>query len=107
MKIAINAIGSIFKLPQGIEPYNLSWGNFITVLQGVITWAAALGGAISLIFFIWGAIQYILAAGVEEKTETAKKTMLYAVIGLVIMLAAFVIVKYVYERAGVPHPPSP
>ncbi|MBI2588517.1 hypothetical protein HYW31_02255 [Candidatus Berkelbacteria bacterium] len=87
--------------------YDLKWDDFIEILGSVINFAAFLGAGIALLFFIWGAIQYILAAGVEEKTETAKKTMLYALIGLVVMLAAYVIVGYVFREAGVANPPTP
>lgn len=48
---------------------------------------------IACVFMIlWGAFQYTTSGGDEKKTESAKKTIYYAVIGLIVALLAVGIV---------------
>ena len=55
---------------------------------------------IALIFFIWGGFQYITSAGDEQKAEGAKKTLIYATIGLVVIGLAAVIVNFIVTTIG-------
>ncbi len=51
-------------------------------------------GAVSVIMIIVGALRYVLSAGDAKNTAAAKDTILYAVIGLVIALSAYAIIKF-------------
>ena len=44
---------------------------------------------------IWGGILYTTSAGDSNKVTTAKNTIMYAVIGLVIAIFAYAIVNFV------------
>ena len=51
---------------------------------------------VTCVFMIlWGAFSYTTSGGDEKKTETAKKTIYYAVIGLIVALLAVAIVSLV------------
>lgn len=52
-------------------------------------------GAVSVVMIIIGAMRYTLAQGDQAAVGTAKNTILYAVIGLVLSLAAYGIVNFV------------
>lgn len=52
------------------------------------------------IMIIISGIQYLTSAGNEEKASKAKKTMLYTVIGVAIVIAADFIVGFVTEILG-------
>lgn len=52
-------------------------------------------GAIALVVFILGALLTILSEGKEDRLEKGKSAMIYALIGLVITLMAFIIVSFV------------
>lgn len=43
---------------------------------------------IASIFILWGAFQILMSAGEAEKINKGKKTILYAIIGLVLMIFA-------------------
>lgn len=43
---------------------------------------------ISSIFILWGAFQILMSSGEAEKINKGKKTILYAIIGLVLMIFA-------------------
>lgn len=64
-------------------------------LNGIIGQVFILVGALALLFLIFGAFQYITSNGDASQVQTAKNTMLYAIIGLIIAVSAFVIVSFV------------
>jgi len=54
----------------------------------------------SIFMILWGAFQYTTSGGDEKKTESAKKTITYAIIGLVIAMLAIAIVQLVLGIVG-------
>jgi hypothetical protein len=54
-------------------------------------------GAIFLVLMIAGGLIWMTSAGNDSKVQTAKNLIIAAVIGLVIVLAAYAIVSYVGE----------
>lgn len=57
-------------------------------------------GAISVIMLIWGGIRYTTSAGNAASVTSAKNTIMYAIIGLVIAFLAFAIVNWVLGSIG-------
>lgn len=55
-------------------------------------------GAISVIMIIVGGIRYVLSNGNSSQINSAKDTVLYAVIGLVVALLAYAIVGFVLNQ---------
>lgn len=55
-------------------------------------------GVISVIMIIVGGIRYTLSNGDSSRITSAKNTVLYAVIGLILSLLAFAIVNFVVGR---------
>lgn len=51
---------------------------------------------LSVIFLIFGAIQFLTAYGNEEKLGNAKKTVTFAIVGLFISLLSFAIVQLIF-----------
>jgi hypothetical protein len=80
------------------------FGTFLTRIILFALFAAA------LIFFglmVWGGIRYLNSGGNEETVEKARNTLLNAVIGLLIVVASFVIIEIiigVFSVAGVKIP---
>lgn len=54
-------------------------------------------GAISVIMLIWGGIRYATSGGASASVTSAKNTILYAVIGLVVAFLAYAIVNWVLK----------
>lgn len=61
--------------------------NIINVVVGAL-------GLVAVIFIVVGGVNYMTSAGDAGKIEKAKKTILYAVIGLVVAVLAFAIVNF-------------
>lgn len=50
-------------------------------------------GILAVLFIIIGGIRYIIAHGNEEQAESAKQTIYHAIIGLVIVILSFAIIR--------------
>lgn len=61
----------------------------------VIQILLAIAGLIAVLFLIIGGLRYITAHGNEEQAEAAKKTITHAIIGVVIVILAFVIIRVI------------
>ena len=64
----------------------------------VITILLALVAVIAIIMIIIGGLRYITSGGDSGKVSSAKDTILYSIIGLVIALLAQVIVRFVVNK---------
>lgn len=58
-------------------------------------------GIISVVMIIFAGIKYATSAGAPDKVKSAKDTMLYSVVGLLIALLAYAIVNFVLKGIGV------
>lgn len=74
--------------------------DIVTVIVNVINWVLGFSAAVAVLFLILGGLQYITAAGNEKRVETAKNTILYAVIGLIVIMLSFVIVALINQNIG-------
>lgn len=57
-------------------------------------------GAVALLIIVISGLRYVVASGDPQKTAEAKKSILYALIGLAIALAALSIVTLVVKGVG-------
>ncbi|MFA7170934.1 MAG: pilin [Candidatus Paceibacterota bacterium] len=62
-----------------------------TILSAT-NWILGLISLIAVLAIIWGGVQYLTSAGNEDTMRTAKKTITYAIIGLVVAGIAYSIV---------------
>lgn len=58
-------------------------------------------GAIAIVMIIIGGIRYVLSAGDQTALTSAKNTILYAVIGLVVAFMAYAIVHFIYTAFNI------
>lgn len=65
------------------------------MIVNLIQWVVGIGGAVAAIFIVVGAWGYITSNGDPGKLQKAKTTILYAIIGLVIVALAEVITAFV------------
>jgi hypothetical protein len=82
------------------------------IIGRVVQWALGIVGVILLIMLIYGGVLYMTSAGNEQKLETAKKTITYAVVGSIIVALAFAITRFVVQAlfpsgGGTQPSPSP
>jgi hypothetical protein len=65
------------------------------IILGIIDIALFLAGLLSVIMIMWGGFQFIFANGEPGSIANARKTILNAVIGLIIAILASQIVRFV------------
>ena len=73
-------------------PNDTSISSFILKIINI---ALAVAGLIAVLFLIIGGFRYITSAGNEETAENAKKIIINAIIGVVIIILSFVIVRVI------------
>lgn len=59
------------------------------------SWILLAIGTISVIMLIYGGFRYVISGGDSKKVTDAKNTILYAIIGLIISMLAYAIVRFV------------
>jgi hypothetical protein len=69
------------------NPLGSSCQNVMCILGIFMNFLYVIGPAIAVIMILWGAFQIFTAGGDVEKVKAGRSTILYAVIGLVIILA--------------------
>ena len=57
-------------------------------------------GVMAVIMIIWGGIRYVLSAGNSATLTSAKNTIMYAVIGLIVAILAYTIVNFVINTVS-------
>lgn len=66
-------------------------GNVVNILMFIL-------GAISTIMIVIGGLKYVTSNGDSNSIQSAKNTILYAVVGLVVAISASAIVAFVLGR---------
>lgn len=72
------------------------------VISKLFTFGITVGGIIFLILFLVGGIMYLSASGNEDQTGKAKRLMVDAIIGLILVLGAWAIATFVARELGAP-----
>jgi len=74
----------------------------VALIKKVVQFLIIIIGAISVIMIIFGGFKYITSGGDSNNVQGAKNTIMYAIIGLVIVLFAQGIVTFVLNKATEP-----
>jgi hypothetical protein len=61
----------------------------------IASYLVGIAGTISVIMVMWGGYQWIMGGVSEDQKSKAKKTLFYAIIGLIITLLSWVIVNVI------------
>lgn len=69
--------------------------HLISSITAILYSIIGISGLVAVIFVIIGGIGYMTSSGDGAKVEKAKKTILYATIGIVVSVLAFAIVNWV------------
>jgi hypothetical protein len=78
-----------------IEASTLQLNNFVTSIISLLSWAI---GVVAVFMIIVGGFKYITSGGDSAGVTAAKNTILYAIIGLVIVALSQLIVKFILGR---------
>lgn len=66
-----------------------------SIFKNVVNIMLFIIGALSVVMLIWGGIRYTTSGGQSAAVTSAKNTIMYSIIGLVVAFLAFAIVNWV------------
>lgn len=93
---AINVLPE--KCPEGTQAQLCQEEDISGPVQNIISTLLFAIGVIAVIMIIIGGIRYTLSNGDASQIKSAKDTILYAVIGLIVAMLAYAIVNFVVGR---------
>jgi hypothetical protein len=70
------------------------------LIVNVIRLMLLFAGAIAVVFVIIGGYQYIASGGNEETAEKGKKTLINAIIGIIVVVLAYAIINVIVNLVG-------
>ena len=73
-------------------------GGLISILINFLLWAV---GILSVVMIIFSGFRYITSAGDAAKTKSAQTALTYSIVGLIVAVLAWVIVKMVLKQFGI------
>ncbi len=79
--------------PAALTGLNDIFGNVVSIAIG-------LGGIVFFIMFIVGGFSYLTAGGNPQAVEGARKTLTYAIAGLVLIALSYLILKLIAQFTG-------
>lgn len=78
-------------------PFANKFNSLAELVGAIIDWLLVFAGALAVIAIIYSGIMYITSSGDPAKAESAKKNLIWAIIGVVVISLALVIVNTVVE----------
>ena len=73
-------------------------GGLISILINFLLWAV---GILSVAMIIFSGFRYITSAGDAAKTKSAQTALTYSIVGLIVAILAWVIVKMILRQFGI------
>lgn len=70
----------------------------IRVISNILIWVV---GIVAVIMIVWSGIKYMTAAGDSSKLASAKSSLIYAIVGLIVAIMAYAIVNFIMDRLNV------
>ncbi len=70
------------------------------VFKNIVFWLFALAGIAAVFFVMFAGIKFLTSGGDPKQVEGARKTMTYAIIGLVIIILSFAIINLIGVITG-------
>ncbi|MEK7460772.1 MAG: hypothetical protein AAB647_00985 [Patescibacteria group bacterium] len=68
------------------------------ILAGITDWLIAISFTLFFFMFLYAGLKYLTASGNDTETQAAKNSILYAVIGMVIIIGAYAAIKFLFSE---------
>lgn len=82
-------------------PFKGKFSTFWDLLVRIVQILLGLAGVVAVAAMIIGGYQYMTSGGIPDKTQVAKSTLTYAIIGLLIVITALAVLHFVLPKLGV------
>jgi hypothetical protein len=81
--------------PEAVAAATGGETSFRGLILTIVNYALGFLGLLAVVMVIYGGVSYVASAGNDEAVGKAKKIIMYALIGIIIILLSFVIVRAV------------
>ena len=99
--LALLLFPAIASAQGGIELPNPLEAESIPELAGqMIKGLLGVTGAIALFMLVWGGIVWMTSGGNANRVEQGKNTILWAILGLVIIFMSYIVLNFVFDLIG-------
>jgi hypothetical protein len=71
------------------------------MIGNILTVAMIIGVLIALVFLIWGGIRWIMSGGDKTKVESARSTIIGAIVGLIIVFLSYLVISALLTVFGI------
>ncbi len=95
-----NALAAIEKLPE-IQKDVVGLCALETLFSNFVQMSAYLFGLAAFVAFLAGAFKYMTSGGDPKATQSAQQTITMSIAGIVLLVAAWLILSFVKEFTGV------
>lgn len=86
------------EIQDGVDAVNPGGGgNLEDLITTIVNVLLFLIGLLSVIMIIYGGFRFVTSGGSAEVVKSAKNTILYSIVGLVVAIMAFAIVNFVLK----------
>ena len=82
-------------VPQNVSDATGGEGSFRTLARTIVNFFLYFLGFLATLMIIYGGVLYVTSGGNDESTGKAKKILLYAVVGIIVILLSYAIVNTV------------
>lgn len=84
------------------DPGTLAKSVRVDIITPLVNYVMPIIFFLIIAYGIYGGILYITSYGSDEKATSGKKTMMYSIIGAIVIASAWLIVRYVLSLTKVP-----
>ena len=84
--------------PSLPDPLNLKNVDLIEVNLRIIKAILGVVGIVALFFFVLGGFEILTSAGNENKIKKGRDTLVWAAIGVVVIILSYSILKFLFDR---------
>lgn len=95
------AFSPILALAQAPATVAGGLSNFGTVIKNLLSGTVIpVLFAVALVYFIYGVVKFIMAAGDEDKVKEGKSAMIWGIIGLVVIISVYGLITFLSGALG-------
>lgn len=80
-----------------VDSGGMNVGDIAATAVQVALWAI---GILSVAMIMYGGIKYVMSQGDSAKTTAARRTITYAIVGLIVAIIAYAIVGFIVDTIG-------
>ena len=92
---------------SGLPGGDITIQSLFFMIEGLACWASRFVMIVMVVMIIWYGVQMMAAQGVETKFTAARKSLWYAVIGILIVMGAYTIIATIGNSIEALDPAAP